>query len=247
MKPWNNIIELESVSSTNEYASDLLKKERPEEGTIIIAHNQLAGKGQGANTWESESGKNLTFSLILYPDFLEASQQFMISKVIALGIQKYLAFKSHHVTIKWPNDIYYTDKKIAGILIENSIIGSKINHCIVGIGININQTEFKGDAPNPISLKQISGGDFYLEDELVELKYHLAKYYNKLKNKHFKDLDREYLLNLYKYKVWHDYKVGDKLFRGKITGISEFGHLQLLTREENIVKEFDFKEVEFVL
>ncbi|OFX85768.1 MAG: biotin--[acetyl-CoA-carboxylase] ligase [Bacteroidetes bacterium GWF2_33_16] len=246
MKPWNNIIHLDSVSSTNVYASKLLKEEKPEEGTIIITDNQSAGKGQGVNSWESEKGKNLLFSLILYPDFLEASHQFMISKVIALGIQKYLAFKSRHISIKWPNDIYYTDKKIAGILIENTITGSKINQSIVGIGININQTDFKGDAPNPISLKQIISSDSYLEDELVELKYHLAKYYNKLKAKHFKEIDKEYLLNLYKYKVWQDYKTKDLLFRGKISGVTEFGHLQILTPEDEL-KEFDFKEVEFVL
>jgi BirA family transcriptional regulator, biotin operon repressor / biotin---[acetyl-CoA-carboxylase] ligase len=246
MKPWNTIIRLDSVSSTNSYASKLLKEEKPEEGTIIITEEQSAGKGQGTNTWESEKGKNLTFSLILYPNFLEASQQFMISKAIALGLQKYLAFRTRHISIKWPNDIYYTDKKIAGILIENSIIGSKINYSIIGIGININQTEFKSDAPNPVSLKQILGSDSYLEDELVELKYHLAKYYNKLKNKHYKEIDKEYLLNLFKYKVLQDYKTQDLLFRGKITGVNEFGHLQLLTPEDEL-KEFDFKEVEFVL
>jgi BirA family biotin operon repressor/biotin-[acetyl-CoA-carboxylase] ligase len=245
MKVWNNIIHLDSVSSTNSYASKLLKDEKPIEGTTIIADDQLSGKGIGSNGWESEKGKNLTFSLILYPDFLDVSKQFMISKVIALGIQKYLAFKSRHISIKWPNDIYYNDKKIAGILIENSVTGTKINHTIVGIGVNINQTEFLTDAPNPISLKQIVGDDFYLQDELVELKYHLAKYYYKLKYKHFKEINREYLLNLYKYKVWNDYKTQDTLFRGKITGVSEFGHLQLMT-SDNELKEFDMKEIEFI-
>lgn len=245
MKVWNNIIHLDSVSSTNSYASKLLKEEKPVEGTIIIADDQVSGKGIGSNSWESEKGKNLTFSLILYPDFLDVSKQFMISKVIALGIQKYLAFKTRHISIKWPNDIYYNDKKIAGILIENSVTGSKINYTIVGIGININQTEFLSNAPNPISLKQILGDDSYLKDELVELVYHLSKYYNRLKYKHIREIDREYLLNLYKYKVWSDYKNQDMLFRGKITGVNEFGHLQVMT-SENELKEFDRKEIEFV-
>jgi len=245
MKVWNNIIHLDSVSSTNSYASKLLKEEKPAEGTIIIADDQFGGKGIGSNSWESEKGKNLTFSLILYPDFLDVSKQFMISKAIALGIQKYLDFKTRHISIKWPNDIYYNDKKIAGILIENSISGSKINHTIVGIGININQTEFLSDAPNPVSLKQIAGNDFYLQDELVELKYHLAKYYNRLKYKHFKEINREYLLNLFRYKVWNDYKTKDTLFRGKITGVNEYGHLQIMT-SENELKEFDMKEIEFI-
>jgi len=245
MKVWNNIIHLDSVSSTNSYASKLLKEEKPTEGTIIISDDQSGGKGIGSNAWESEKGKNLTFSLILYPDFLDVSKQFMISKVIALGIQKYLDFKTRHISIKWPNDIYYNDKKIAGILIENSISGSKINHTIVGIGININQTEFLSDAPNPVSLKQIIGDDFYLHDELVELKYHLAKYYNRLKYKHFKEINREYLLNLFRYKVWNDFKTKDTLFRGKITGVNEYGHLQIMT-SENELKEFDMKEIEFI-
>ncbi|MDX9695915.1 MAG: biotin--[acetyl-CoA-carboxylase] ligase [Bacteroidales bacterium] len=245
MKPWNNIIQLDSVSSTNSYAAELIKKENLPEGTIIIADEQSKGKGIGSNVWEAEKGKNLTFSIVLYPNFMDVSKQFMISKTIALGIQKYLSFKTRHISIKWPNDIYYTDKKIAGILIENSITGSKINHTIVGIGININQTEFRSDAPNPISLKQIVGEDFYLKDELVELKYHLAKYYNRLKYKSFKEINREYLLNLYKYKVWSDYKVQDTLFRGKITGVNDFGHLQITT-PDNEVKEFDLKEIEFI-
>jgi len=246
MKTWNNIIHLDSVPSTNSYVSELLKKEKLQEGTIILTDYQSAGKGIGKNAWESEKGKNLLFSIVLYPDFLKVSQQFMISKFVALAIQKYLAFKSRHISIKWPNDIYYTDKKIAGILIENSITGVKINHSIIGIGININQTEFTSNAPNPISLKQIIGDDFYLQDELVELKYHLAKYYNKLKYENFKDLNREYLLNLYKYKVWCDYKTQDTLFRGKIIGVNDFGHLKVLTSDEEI-KGFDMKEIEFIL
>lgn len=246
MKPFKQDIWLKSTSSTNDYASELLKTENPEEGTILITENQTTGKGLGKNTWESETGKNLTFSIILYPDFLEASQQFMISKVVALGIQKYLSLKTRHVTIKWPNDIYFNDKKIAGILIENSIMGDRIKHSIIGIGININQTEFISNAPNPVSLKQITGDNYILQDELVELKYHIAKFYSKLRNKQVKEIDREYLLNLYKYKVWHDFKSRDTLFRAKITGVNEFGHLQVLTPDDEI-REFDLKEIEFII
>ncbi|HAN18472.1 MAG: biotin--[acetyl-CoA-carboxylase] ligase [Bacteroidetes bacterium GWC2_33_15] len=246
MKPFKQDIWLKSTSSTNDYASELLKTENPEEGTILITENQTTGKGLGKNTWESETGKNLTFSIILYPDFLEASQQFLISKVVALGIQKYLSLKTRHVTIKWPNDIYFNDKKIAGILIENSIMGDRIKHSIIGIGININQTEFISNAPNPVSLKQITGDNYLLQDELVELKYHIAKFYSKLRNKQFKEIDREYLLNLYKYKVWHDFKSRDTLFRAKITGVNEFGHLQVLTPDDEI-REFDLKEIEFII
>ena len=132
-----NIIKKNQISSTNTVAIELLKKEELPEGTIIWADEQTKGRGQRGNSWESEPGTNLTISIILFPHFLKAEDQFLLSKVTSLAITDYLANRFNQVTIKWPNDIYVANDKIAGILIENSIIGSSFEYAVIGIGLNI--------------------------------------------------------------------------------------------------------------
>ena len=137
-----NIIEIEETDSTNLYTSILLKSKKIPEGTVISAFRQNSGRGQGNNLWESEAGKNLTVSIVLYPYFLPIEEQSMLNKVISLGIYDMMTALTKgkaNIKIKWPNDIYISDKKVSGILIENAIIGNKFIHSIVGVGININQ------------------------------------------------------------------------------------------------------------
>jgi BirA family biotin operon repressor/biotin-[acetyl-CoA-carboxylase] ligase len=148
----NNLIELDITDSTNEYSKKLIKKGPVEEGTVILADFQTKGKGQKDGYWESEKGKNLTFSIILYPNFLDIQKQFYLSMSISIGIVEFLSHLSVKSKIKWPNDICINNKKVAGILIENSIKRNIISSSIIGIGINVNQTEFKSSAPNPTSL-----------------------------------------------------------------------------------------------
>ena len=140
---------IDQLESTNNYAASLLLTKRLPDGSIIVTNSQIGGRGQGSNKWESEPDRNLTFSIILYPDFVEITKQFEISKAISLGVADFLQSHVNDVSIKWPNDIYIRKAKVAGILLEYSIRRSRISSCIVGIGLNINQIKFLSDAPNP--------------------------------------------------------------------------------------------------
>ena len=128
---------------------------------------QHAGRGQGANHWESECGKNLTFSILIHPDNVLAHEQYIISMAVAATMRKYLSqVLSEEVYIKWPNDIYVGDQKVGGILIENRLAGSHIRDCVIGIGLNVNQKEFKSEAPNPVSMLQLEGKEWDREEVL---------------------------------------------------------------------------------
>ncbi len=246
MDPWQRIVKLDSLESTNAYVSGLLKKTMPEEGSIYSSLFQSAGKGIGQNKWESEKGQNLLFSLVLYPSFLPVENQFLISKAVSLGIANYIQAKTNYIKIKWPNDIYYKDKKIAGILIENSIKGSNLNSSIIGIGFNLNQAEFKSDAPNPASLHQITKKTYSIDQELIKIRTNIRFFYDKLKAGKLEEINQEYLKCLYRFNEIHEFKTGNEIFKARITGINEYGHLQLTT-ENNEIREYGFKETEFVI
>jgi BirA family transcriptional regulator, biotin operon repressor / biotin---[acetyl-CoA-carboxylase] ligase len=246
MDPWQRILKLDSVESTNDYVSGILKETKPEEGSVYSSLFQSAGKGIGQNKWESEKGKNLLFSLVLYPSFLPVENQFLISKTVSLGIANYIQAKTNNIKIKWPNDIYYKEKKIAGILIENSIKGSNLNSSIIGIGFNLNQAEFKSDTPNPVSLNQITKKTYSIDQELVKIRTNIRFFYDKLKAGKFEEINQEYLKCLYRFNEIHDFKTGEEIFKARITGINKYGHLQLTT-ENNEIREYGFKETEFVI
>ena len=149
------IIYVEETHSTNSLLREWLEQEPLPTGSVIVADFQTAGRGQVGNVWESERGKNLTFSLVLYPQALPVNQQFLISQIAALSVKETLDAYTEGISIKWPNDIYWQNKKICGMLIENDLSGHNLLRSIIGIGINLNQTIFRGDAPNPVSLWQI--------------------------------------------------------------------------------------------
>jgi BirA family biotin operon repressor/biotin-[acetyl-CoA-carboxylase] ligase len=153
----SNIIKIKEIDSTNHWLKEQSNKQFLDEGTTVVAEYQTAGKGPRGNRWDSEAGKNITCSLLLYPDFLPVKQHFLLSKVVALGIKDAAEQYIRPVHIKWPNDIYYQNRKIAGILIENEITGQTIGKSIVGIGLNVNQEQFSDAAPNAVSIKQILG------------------------------------------------------------------------------------------
>jgi BirA family biotin operon repressor/biotin-[acetyl-CoA-carboxylase] ligase len=245
MNNWQKIIELDSVDSTNNYTSNILNQEKLPEGTIICTKVQTAGKGLGSNTWESENGKNLLFSLILYPEFIEVKDQFLLSKAIALGIAEYCDTKTTGINIKWPNDIYYKQQKLAGILIENSIKGTRIERSIIGIGLNINQEKYISDAPNPISLKQITDDNFEITKELELLREHIQTFYNKLKSDLY-SLNILYTKRMFRFNQFNLFKTNSGIEELKIVGVNEFGYLQTISKL-NEKKEFDLKEIEFIL
>lgn len=162
-----NYIGLEEAKSTNtyllEHASSLPDR------TVVYTWRQTAGRGQKGNSWESEPGMNLAFSLMLKNPPVEVRKQFYISEAVSVAIAQFLEQFTDGIAIKWPNDIYFRDLKICGILIENSLDGKQIAHSVIGVGININQTQFVSDAPNPVSLKQITGDDYDLDQLLHDV------------------------------------------------------------------------------
>lgn len=241
-----NIIFLNSVDSTNNYANQLILSNAAEDGTVVMAQFQEKGRGLAGNSWESETGKNLLTSIILYPKFLPAGKQFHISKAISLSILEFLKKETDGVSIKWPNDVYVKDKKIAGILIENSIKGNHLFSSIIGIGLNLNQENFVTDAPNPVSLKQLTGNDYNCETVVFEIKKHFYHWYIKLQSGNFDEVNLTYFEHLYRKELWQTYSKQRDLFEGKIVGIGEFGQLQLEKRN-GAIEEFMFKEVEFVI
>jgi len=241
----SKLIFRESLSSSNSYAAKLLKIEAVQEGTIIYTNYQTTGRGQTGNTWESEDGKNLLISLILYPLMIKPSYQFIISKIISLGICDYLRQQTTNVSIKWPNDIYVNNDKIAGILIEASIIRDEIENIIAGIGLNINQKIFKSDAPNPVSLGMITGKSYNIEECLKSLASCLDRRYKQILHGKISDIDSDYLSNLYRIGQWCDYSDTNGLFEGRINSVNHSGRLQIEDRRGRIY-EYAFKEVNFL-
>ncbi len=242
-----NFILLDRVSSTNSYVQELLSKSTPlEEGSVIMAVEQTTGRGQMGNFWEAEAGKNLTFSILYKPDSLAIEDQFYLSMAISLGICDFLEKQlSHDIMIKWPNDIYYNHHKIAGVLIENSIQGDKLKNSVIGIGLNVNQLHFESEAPNPISMKQVSKKDYELEEILFNLLSFIEYYYLALKSNKTEYLRERYYSKLLYYGQERDYKTNQGLIHAKITGIGPYGKLCL--EGKSGINYFDIKEVEFLL
>jgi len=236
---------IHETGSTNNYAAKLLLTKSPPEGAIFVADSQVDGRGQASSKWESEPNKNLTFSILLYPDFIEISRQFEVSKAISMGVVDFLKEQVDDVAIKWPNDIYIGKKKVAGILIENSVRSAKISSCIVGIGLNINQQVFTGNSPNPVSLSQITGRNYNLETSLSDLCLKIDARYRQLSNGEFRQIDENYTQMLYQLGLWSHYSDENGDFEGQILGVDQIGQLLIETRSGKINK-YQFKEVVFL-
>lgn len=240
------IIRLDEVDSTNSIAAQKYAARHLPEGSVVVANSQNKGRGQGQNKWHSDPGKNLTCSFILYPEFLEASNQFYISKVISLALADLIGLYSDKVSIKWPNDIYVNDKKIAGILIENGIERNSIKSSIVGIGLNVNQKDFPPSIPNPTSLLHITKTKHDLEDILESLTDILEYRYSLLKGKEFALIDENYLNLLYKYKKMALFEVKGKRIAGSIEGVEPTGEL-IFKNDKGEILHFGYKEIEYIL
>jgi BirA family biotin operon repressor/biotin-[acetyl-CoA-carboxylase] ligase len=235
---------IHETGSTNNYAATLLLTKSPPNGAVFVADSQVDGRGQTSSKWESEPNKNLTFSILIYPDFIEITRQFELSKAISLGVADFLMEQAENVAIKWPNDIYIGKKKVAGILIENSVRSTKISSCIVGIGLNINQQVFMSNLPNPVSLSQITGKVYNLEASLTDLCKKIDVRYHQLINGEFRQIDENYTEMLFQLGLWSQYSDEDSDFEGKILGVDQIGRLLIEARSEQINK-YQFKEVIF--
>ncbi len=239
------VLRLEETDSTNNQLKQLLK-DNPEEGSVVIADYQSVGRGQMGNGWHSEKGKNLLFSILLYPENLPANEQFIISRIASLAVKNMLDQFTNDIRIKWPNDIYWKEKKICGMLIENDIQGKNILNSIIGIGININQEEFPDDLPNPVSLLQITGSVHdrdYLFDIFIR-EFFLI--YREFQNGNISSIEDEYMLDLYRVNEYHWYKDETGIFKAKIDTVLPSGYLILKTFETDEERKYAFKEVSFV-
>ncbi len=237
-----NLIELEETDSTNEYAQQLITSSDPVEGTAILAYTQVLGKGQRGVSWESDPYKNLTFSIILHPRFISSNDSFLLNKAISLGVYDYVySVLGENTKIKWPNDIYFEQKKVAGILIENTLRGNKIVHSIVGIGLNINQTVFISSAL-AASFKSFTGKDYTIFECLNNLCKNIEVRYLQLKSSKYEIINSDYLKSLFAFNEIRKYKAGEEMFMAKISGISPEGKLILETISGE-TRMYYFKEV----
>lgn len=201
-----NIIRIKETDSTNTLIKTMSAVMH---GTVVVAENQTAGRGQRGNSWEAEPGMNLTFSLLLEPEHIPARRQFAISRAVALAItdclSHWLRNSADDIAIKWPNDIYVGDRKICGILIENSLQGDRICRSIVGVGLNVNQTVFRSDAPNPVSMAQIAGFGFDLDTLLADVVTTILSYFNAEDCSEGTVSEREYAERLWRRNGFHRY------------------------------------------
>ena len=242
-----SLVELEEVPSTNSYASELLRQTLLPEGFTVLASNQTSGRGERGSSWENEPYKNLTFSIVLYPHFLLPKNQFALNQAITLGIYDYVKLiLGEEVKVKWSNDIYYKDKKIAGILIENSTRSNQFISSIIGIGININQTTFVSNAPNPTSFKLITNKEYDLKNCFQKLCCFIENRYLQLKAQKEDWLQKQYLLALYRFNEFYYYRHKQEKFKAKIIAVEAEGKL-VLERENQQIQAFDFKEITFVM
>ncbi|WP_181304305.1 biotin--[acetyl-CoA-carboxylase] ligase [Rufibacter sp. XAAS-G3-1] len=238
------LVFLPECASTNTEAHLLLNKNEATDGCVIVAGAQTGGRGQRGNTWDVEPDKNITLSVILKPTFLEAQQQFSLNIAVSLAaldlLQEYLPAGA---SLKWPNDLYCHDKKMGGILIENSVSGRFLQHSVVGLGINVNQVTFAH--PRATSLALLTGQQYPLPNLINKLLESIERRYLALRSGADAAQKREYLQHLYRYQEWHLYEVGGRVLPGQITGVDAIGQLAVLMEQK--LQFFQFQEIKFVI
>ena len=230
------IIKLSDTASTNDYLLGL----NTDQDLCVVTDYQSAGKGMGTNTWESEPGKNLLFSILLHPTWLPINRQYLLSMAEAIAIVEVLG---DGFEIKWPNDIYYGDKKLSGTRIDINLQGSTLKDVIIGTGINVNQEVFLSDAPNPISLKNITGQEHDRDILLRDILERFYIYYNKVQDSP-QEVVRRYHEKLYRKVGFHTYADKDGTFQAEIVRVAENGIITL-RRQDGTLSHYEFKELRF--
>lgn len=244
MRP--EIIHIEETASTNSLIKELNRENILTDGTVVYADFQQAGRGQRGNSWESECGKNLLFSIITHPVHIQPIEHFIISQMTALSIVQTLDEYIDRVEIKWPNDIYFRDKKLCGILIENDLQDGEILNSTIGVGLNVNQLDFKSDAPNPVSMAQITNKFFEVENLLEKIQRNFLKLYDQIL------IDKEQIEALYMDRLYRKsgfFRYSDQKgveFEAKIKAVQSDG-LFVLELKNREIKKFAFKEINYIL
>jgi BirA family biotin operon repressor/biotin-[acetyl-CoA-carboxylase] ligase len=241
----DNYIKLDSTTSTNNFAYNLLKSGKIKEGTIVTTLYQSKGQGQMGAKWESEHGKNILMSIVLSPDIL-LKNQFHLNICISLALHDFAKkYFKKEPKIKWPNDLLVDRKKLAGILIKNIVKSSTIKDAIVGIGLNVNQIKFKNYSLKATSMKELLEKELDIEELQKELLDCIELRYLQLKRKEFVKIREEYSAVLYGFNQWRYYEIEGGKIKAKIIGIDEFGIL-LLEMENGKIKSFSLKEISFL-
>lgn len=234
--------EYEEAESTNTLAEGMAPEELKDK-RVILSYRQTRGRGQLANRWESEPGRNIAMTLVFRPEGLEAGRQFAVSMAAALGCADFLAARVGGVAVKWPNDVYVGDRKIAGILIEHRIAGSRVQCSLCGVGLNVNQRAFVSDAPNPVSLFQLTGRELPLGRALEGLLLRIGERYGQIGR--YELLERDFMCRLYRSEGVHDWEDGEGRFRARIAGVDEYGQL-VLEDTAGRRRVYAFKEVRYL-
>lgn len=240
------LLAFEELPSTNDYAVQLLAKSKPSEGTVISAGFQAAGKGQIGSRWESEADKNLLFSVVLHPTFLPLSRQFLLNQAVSLSVRDFIAsYTTAPVSVKWPNDIFIGHRKVAGLLLQSSISGTLMQSCVVGLGININQTHFPDHLPRATSLSVATGQTYALKGLLTHYCACLEARYLQLRAGRYPQIEADYRSVLYGYGQSVRFRRAEGgLFTGTIVGTAQSG--QLLVDSGRGREAFQLKQVSLV-
>lgn len=239
------LIRTAEADSTNR----LLREYAGEEGrlmTVLTADYQTAGRGQGCNTWESAPGENLLVSVRLHPQALAASRQYALTEAGALAVRDTVARHAGEASVKWPNDVYAGDRKVSGTLSECDISGTLIKTCTLGIGLNVNQQEFTGGAPNPVSLAQLAGRRIDRDEVLATLLEHLGRYAAMVDAGLYDRLHSLYLSALYRRRGFFMYEDAEGRFRAETVTVEHGGRL-VLRRDDGQLSRYEFKEVKFII
>lgn len=244
---------IKTIDSTNAYLQRL-QGTTEISGLVVFADEQTAGKGMGSNSWESETGMNLTFSVAIDMSWLSAAEQFTLSQLVPLGMLEVLDnyLDPEKLCIKWPNDIYYEGHKLGGILINSTIEGSNLGNSIIGIGLNVNQMQFADWPTNPISMKMITGKDYDLGPLLEELVTHIGNLAEEIREEAQNGpqvrqaIDNRYYARLFRYNEWAVYEVASQSIKLFMTGIDKFARLQLVDEAQQL-HTYDIKEIRFLI
>ena len=239
-------ITLDTVNSTMQYLARPELSACEDSFIVVTADYQTAGRGQKGTSWESETGKNLLLGLLLRPTFLHPQEQFYLSEICALALVETLDTFADGFTIKWPNDIYYGDRKVSGMLLEHTVQGASLSQSIVGIGLNVNQQTFLSDAPNPVSLFQILNRETDREVLLNDFLQRFQTYNQRLERQDFSAIHASYLQHLYRRNEWAKFRDETGTFEGRIVDVEPTGRL-IVETTEGTLRKFAFKEIAYIL
>lgn len=251
-----NIHWFDTVDSTNTRL--MADRQQCNDGTVYAALFQTAGRGQKGNRWESKSGENLTFSILFKPEALPATEQFLLSQIVALGLVDYLADKGITASVKWPNDIYAGDRKICGTLIEPVLADGRVSAAVAGIGLNVNQLDFDPSLPNPTSMRFETGQPFDIHEELPKLLEHIFERYERIGSPYARNgFDALYLEKLYRRGEWFTFEElpasdvpaehrSGRQVKARILGIDPKSRL-LLEHADGTIHVYGSKEIKYIL